>query len=151
MIGAVWSVRWSNPYTAPPDNRPRVLVQVYRPEGHPEVRGPKPPAEIQRTLDEIGFGSGYSLHWRPISTPPEPKTPQKLAKIRRQRLERRIQKKYPLFADQFIQEELERKPDYYAGITDSDLAAARAEVTEIEEREIAELIASYENEQRRVG
>lgn len=146
MNGAVWSVRWSNPYTSPPDNRPQVLVQVYRPEGHPEVRGLKLPAEIRRTLEEIGLGSGYGLHWRPISAPPRPKSPQKLAMIRRQRLERRIRKKYPLFADQFIRDELAKKPDYYAGITDPDLAAARAEVIEDEEREIAELIAAYKDE-----
>lgn len=66
--------------------------------------------------------------------------------IRRQRLERRIRKKYPLFADQFIRDELAKKPDYYAGITDPDLKAARSERIESEEREIAELIAAYKDE-----
>lgn len=146
MIGAVWSVRWTNPYTQPPDNRPRVLIEVYRPEGHPEVRGLKPPAAIQQALDQVGLGSGYSLHWQPISAPPVIKPPDKLAVIRRKRLERRIRKKYPLFADEFIAQELARRSAYYDGITDPRLAAARDEVIAKEAEKLAELIQAYENE-----
>ncbi len=146
MIGAIWAVKWTNPYTEPPDKKPRVLIQVYRPEGHPEVRGSSPPAEIQRVLDEIGLGNGYGLFWRPVSSPPKQVPPEKLAKIRRRRTERRIQEKYPLFADQFVNEELMKKPDYYAGITDKHLEDARIEVIKSEEREIAELIAAYESQ-----
>jgi len=145
MIGAIWSVRWNNPYTDPPDGWPRVLIEVFRPEGHFEVRA-HPPAAIRQIMDEIGPGNGYGLHWQPISEPPKTTSPEKLAKIRRQRLERRVHKKYPLLADQIIAEEMLKKAEYYAGITDPNLMTARAEVIENEKRKIAQLIAAYKNE-----
>jgi len=36
-------------------------------------------------------------------------------------LERRVNKKFPLFAEQFVSEEIARKPDYYDGITDAEI------------------------------
>ncbi len=44
------------------------------------------------------------------------------AKIRRQRLEARVQKKAPLFAEQLISEALAKKPDYFSpdGIREED-------------------------------
>jgi len=146
MIGAIWSVRWNNPYTDPPGGRPRVLIEVYRPEGHPEARGIKPPAAVQRVLDEHGPGGGYGLHWQPVTLPPKKIPAEKLAIIRRKRLKRRILRKYPLFAEKFIAEELARKPDYYNGITDPSLEAARDLVASAEEARVAELIRAYEQE-----
>ncbi len=146
MIGAVWSVRWNNPYTSPPDGRPRVLIEVFRPEGHPEVRGFHPPAAVQQVLKQVGLGSGYGLHWQAITKPPKEINREKLAIIRRKRLERRVWKRYPLFAEKLIEEELALKPEYYAGITDARLANARKAVLSKEAARLAELIAAYERE-----
>lgn len=41
--------------------------------------------------------------------------PEALASVRHKRLEARVQKNYPLFADQFIGEALASKPEHYAG------------------------------------
>jgi hypothetical protein len=48
-----------------------------------------------------------------------------LASQRLKRLERRMRRKYPLLAEQFIAEAMAAKPAYYAGLTDAPLEEAR--------------------------
>lgn len=136
ILGAVWSVAWSNPYTSPPNGKHRVLVEMFLPVDHPQCRVGGPPAEVQEVLDQIGIGKGYGLCWRAVEETPRQLSPEVLANVRRKRVERRIRNKYPLFADQFIEEELLRKPDYYAGITDPEIQRMKDEEInrEIEEK-----------------
>jgi len=71
------------------------------------------PAEI---LAAAGApGRGYNVCW--ASIPPLRKQWSREARARNRirRLRERMERKYPLFAEMFIQEALEARPDYYAG------------------------------------
>jgi hypothetical protein len=48
-----------------------------------------------------------------------------LAQQRLGRLSRRMRRKYPLWAEQFIAEAIAAKPQFYAGVTDAPLEEAR--------------------------
>jgi hypothetical protein len=50
---------------------------------------------------------------------------ERLASQRLKRLERRMRRKYPLLAEQFIAEAMAAKPAYYAGVTHAPLEEAR--------------------------
>jgi hypothetical protein len=123
IIGYVWSLRWANPYTTPPDGMPRLRAEVFFPVGHPNFKQCPTELSSQRVL-----GSPWVITWSPVSAPIKPLSQEALASVRRKRLARRVKAKYPLLADQIIAEELAKKPDYYAGITRCDLEAAREEV-----------------------
>lgn len=73
---------------------------------------------------------GYTVYWSPIMKPTNQLPESTLKSIRRKRLKRRVENKYPLFADEFIQEELENKTEYYEGKTDADLQAGKDKVFE---------------------
>ena len=73
----------------------------------------------------------YSRHISPPSS--RGLSQASLAKVRRKRLARRVNAKVPMFADHFTRVELNRKPDYYAGITDQA----------IEERRLARIEAEH--------
>ncbi len=128
-------LRWRNPYTEPP-NGLRVLAEIYRHADDPESR--KSPAEF----DELSrSGDGYSPYLTfPALMPARELPPESLASVRKKRTARRIEKKYPLFAEQFIAETIARQPEYYAGITRADLQADRDRVKrdEAERREYLE-------------
>lgn len=119
-LGAVWRVIWTRT-TPPPEGMPEVLAEKFEPEDSPYCR--KKPPEIAAVNFELG--SGYSLTWQPVCMPVKQMPADKLANIRRKRLERRIRTKYPLLADQMIETELASKADYYNGITDADIEARR--------------------------
>lgn len=119
--GVLIQLSWANPYRQPP-NGIRVLAEIFRLETDPDAR--KVPEEFM-TLSTLGDGYGISFVF--LSEPPKQRPPEVLASLRKQRAQKRIEKKYPLFADQFMQAELERKPEYYAGITRADLQAAKDE------------------------
>ena len=122
ILGALWRVEWGNPYTDPPEGE-RILIEVYRPVGHAECH--RCPEEIRAIKSQVGFGSGYFVTWRGIKNPPKPRSKETLASIRRKRLERRMRNKFPLLADEFIEDKLRSNPDYYAGETDPKLEATR--------------------------
>lgn len=114
--GRLFTIEWSNPNTEPPAGAPRVLCEVFTFEQHP-------PAEYKQF--KWSLGGGYSSTIRFVS-PPGKKLPREtLATVRRKRLARRVNKKVPLFAAFFIQQELDRKPDYYDGVTDAKLEQRR--------------------------
>jgi len=123
VLGSVWSLRWSNPYTTPRDGLPRVRAEVFFPVGHPNYGWGGCPAELAE-LHVIG--SGWVISWCPIDAPIKSLSQQALAAVRQKRLARRVKAKYPLLADQIIEEELAKKPDYYAGVTDERIEAERA-------------------------
>jgi hypothetical protein len=121
-LGFLWRVCWLNPYTQPPDGEPRILAEEFVP-CHPGEGAGKPPVSLLALLTQPG--SGYSLSVSAITPLPKGLFGARLAKVRRERLERRM-RKYPLFAAQFTQEALAGNPDYYTG--DSQYDQARQEL-----------------------
>jgi hypothetical protein len=105
-------VGWTNPYTEPPDGLPRHLMEAILrvPEGH---GCPRAPADLNALVKEIGFGQGWSIFYQHIPHPIKRWSPERTFKYRRDRLALRIRKKYPMFAEQLIQEAMQKKPDYY--------------------------------------
>ena len=86
---------WNNPYTSPPDDGPRILVEQIIPRGE----------KLEEVYKHFTFGSPYGVHFRTISTK-EPRQLSIEAKqgIRRKAAVRRIQKVAPLFAASLIEE-----------------------------------------------
>ncbi|WP_245274509.1 theronine dehydrogenase [Mesorhizobium sp. L2C066B000] len=61
-------------------------------------------------------GGGYSIGWELVTQQPIRRwSPEAKAKARRRNMRKRLEKKVPLFADMFEQDELARRPDYFAG------------------------------------
>jgi hypothetical protein len=104
----VWKVEWLNPYTEPPTNRvlaERVVPDWRNAEDH------------QMPADLVEFAStkpGYCVTWSWRTTQPR-RTMSKQAKARDRvrRLRERMERKYPLFAEQFVAERLAANPAYY--------------------------------------
>ncbi|MBE3038016.1 MAG: hypothetical protein IMZ62_04290 [Chloroflexi bacterium] len=112
------SYEWGNPYTSPSEGQPRVLAEVYfRYKEYPH----KTPPEIEAVWKP---GSGYAQYVTFLNEPPKQLNQEQLSNIRVKRLRRRVEKKYPLFADQIVSEEITANSEYYAGITRADLQAA---------------------------
>lgn len=78
--------------------------------------------EEEQTLQSVIFALGLHLHNQTIipALPPVRKTKQQRAKARQTALRRREERECPLFAEQMIAEELGRRPDYYAGVSEGD-------------------------------
>jgi len=55
------------------------------------------------------------IAWRADEPPPRRLSKASLASVRRKRLRRRLDAKFPLLADQLEQAELAARPDFYAG------------------------------------
>jgi hypothetical protein len=119
--GRLYTIEWSNPYSQPPNGAPRVLAEMFVPNepGKPT----QTPAEIETFPRSLG--GGYSLTSRHVSPPPRELSKDTLARVRRKRLARRVNAKVPLFAEHFTEVELNRKPDYYDGITDPGIEQRR--------------------------
>lgn len=100
VTGYIHSLRWGNPYTDPSDGLPRILIKI-------ETESPKLTTEIKTQLLNAypGWqpGCGYSFaldfiyEYKPWSI-------ERKAKARRTRTINKINKNYPLFADEFIAE-----------------------------------------------
>lgn len=139
MLGAVWSIQWNNPYTQPPEGMPRVLAEFFYFNDDPRAR--LLPDDVSEYFDKhCVLGGGYSIYWQPVYLPREASDPEKLVKIRKERLKKRITKKYPLFAEQFIEEELKKKKNYYEGSLDTKEEQEKASITEKEEIRVRELL-----------
>lgn len=99
-----WTLEWSNPYTTPPNDQPRVLLEEILPRG-------QEPKEIKKRHD---LGGPYGIHFRTIST----KQPRQLSveakqSIRRKAAVRRIHKAAPLFAASLIADTFNKQPEYF--------------------------------------
>lgn len=102
---ARWSLAWRNPSKPPPG--PRVLKAMLVPRGTP-----CPPEIMELWVP----GAGYSIGWELVTQQPIRRwSPEAKGKARRRNLRKRLEKKVPLFADMFEQDELARRPSYYAG------------------------------------
>src|SRR4030042_305943 len=119
-FGTLYSIEWHG--CNRPENYPQILAEMFI-IGHSS----KPPSEIANF--PYSLGGGYSLTQRHVPPPHVSLKPEILARIRKQRLERRIRAKTPMFAEQFIAEEIEKKSDYYnKGKTNIDVEKDRDEV-----------------------
>lgn len=106
---ARWSVRWGNPTTQPPDGRPRILAAVLVGCGQPV------PAEITDLHRAEGYGSGWCIARELVSQQPIRRWSREAkARVRQRNLRRRMEMKFPLFAEDFIAAELAARPDYFA-------------------------------------
>lgn len=100
-----YSLAWRNPHTEPPG--PRVLKAMLVPRGEPC------PAEIMELWVP---GAGYCVTWELVTQKPIRRWSREAkAAARRRNLRKRVEEKFPLFADDFISAEIERRPRYYAG------------------------------------
>ena len=60
-------------------------------------------------------GCGYSIGITPHTPPPRRWSKETKGRVRKKRLESRLAKRLPLFAEQFAQAEISRRPQYFAG------------------------------------
>ena len=118
----IWMLAWGNPYTEPPEGMPRVRVELAYFEDHPYAIHCPPEIEALKVLGD-GWGMVHQVLAREVRKLPV----ETLARIRRKRLERRMRRRYPLLADLMIEEEVGKKPEYYAGITDERIEREREE------------------------
>ncbi|MCR5943972.1 hypothetical protein FG152_24685 [Ochrobactrum sp. XJ1] len=107
-----YSLAWRNPHTTPPG--PRVLMAIIVPYGS------KCPPEIMSKFEP---GSGYAITWELVMQRPIRRWSREArSRVRQRNLKNRIDKKFPLFAEIFIASELEKRPDYYAGLYPEDMS-----------------------------
>ncbi len=114
-------VYWSDPYTAPPedvetldDGRTLWACSILDRSVEREVQAVHAPV--------FKPGSGWSFGWSPIWPERKKWSPERKAQTRRTRLRRRLDKKFPLFAEMFEAQEVRHRPAYF------DAAAIQAGV-----------------------
>lgn len=139
MIGAIWSITWGNPYTEPPAGRVRVVAERFYPVGHANLRQCPPELKALTTP-----GDGYKLVWAAVSQPVVKQPKDRLALTRQKRLRRRMEKKYPLLAEWMIEQDMAKRPSYYAGETDEAIELARDMAEDRERQRLTRLLAEYE-------
>lgn len=108
----LFSIRWGNPYTNPPEGMSRELIAMTRmQESTRDI-----PREIMEALGSVARpGSGWALCIG-IDEDARPKrrlSLQAKGSIRRKSLERRVRKRAPLFAEHIIGDELAANPTYF--------------------------------------
>ena len=114
-MAANWRCRlfWGNPFTSPPDGRPRIVKAILCDKPYPI------PSEIQEMSgpgSDFAPGTGWTIGWECIEQHPVKRWSTKAkARVRKLNLQRRIEKRFPLFAADFIATELARRPRYFAG------------------------------------
>lgn len=124
-VGFHYTIQWGSPYSDPRGGLPRIKAEMYETLEQRERRrengdGYGVPSAFS-ALHTIG--DGYSVYITSVCTPTKRYSKETLAVVRKKRLSRRITKKYPLFADQLIVDEIYKKPEYYAGETDAKIKA----------------------------
>lgn len=106
------SVFWANPNTMPPsqsdtlpDGRSLWLCTILDRGVEREI--------ISQYAPRVRPGSGWSHGWSPLLDLPKRWSGPRKAAARRRNLRKRLEKAVPLFADQFEEQELQRRPDYF--------------------------------------
>lgn len=132
-LGFIWALTWYNPYTNPPPGWPRTVAEIFIPSAHPG-EGARRSVEISDACHELitAGQTGYVITCTALMPASKQLPPETLARVRQQRLERRVQKQAPLLAGELIQDELAAKPDYYAGVTDPETQDRRDAVLQME-------------------
>lgn len=150
VVGFYYVIQWHSPYTQPPDGKPRVIFEWFETAEHRSERMMSGDYHLPRAVLEVNE-PGYGLWVDTIEVPHPPRRQEQLASIRRRRMERRMREKYPLFAEEFIQQELARKPDYYAGVTDPETQRKKDEALEkiyALYRRFCDFVEQHESEER---
>lgn len=129
-VGCVWTLEWSNPYKDPPNGKKRVIAEKFVRFGDPFYNQIPPEFEADKT-------PGYSVYWSAVMSPSKQLSEKTLKSIRRKRLKNRVEKKYPLFADEFFEDEIKNKTDYFECKSDSEAQAAKDRIIQ-KEREMYE-------------
>ena len=126
VVGAVWRIEWHTPYTNPPDGQPREIYRRYVKIGSPDFN------HVPSDVLEKWVPGEWSIYWSAICEPLRSMSREGKAAIRRKNLRRRMEKKYPLFAEKFIQEEMEARPKYFDGHDSLEAQRLRKEVLDNE-------------------
>lgn len=137
-VGAVWTLQWSNPYKDPPAGQARVIAEKFVKYGDPFYNQIPQEFEADKT-------SGYSVYWSAVMAPSRQLPEKTLKSIRMKRLQRRVENKYPLFADQFFEDELKRKPDYFEGKSDPEAQAVKDRIIQKEKEMYARFLEQVES------
>lgn len=133
-VGFHYQIRWNNPYTEPPEGKPLVIAEMFETIEQRKQRVNGGDGYFPERLSAMcELGSGYGCHITAITTPHKKLPKVTLAEVRKKRIKRRMQAKYPMLADIFVAEEIERKPEYYAGETDPRIEAMQDEAIREEE------------------
>ena len=104
------TLAWRSGSTPPRHGMSRILKAVICDNPHPV------PKEIEDAWRDIGPGSGWSIGWELIEQRAVKRwSPEAKARVRKSNLRRRIEKKFPLFADMFIAAAIVERLDYYEG------------------------------------
>jgi hypothetical protein len=131
-VGYKYSIEWGNPYTEPP-NGIRLQAEMFETLQQRSIRMKTGDSAVPKCFaSKHVLGDGYFVSLQPISLPAHRLSQSGISKLRKSRAKNRFEKKYPLFADQFLAEELNRRPDYYAGFNPVDLEIARNEAIQSE-------------------
>jgi hypothetical protein len=124
-VGFRYTVEWYTQYSEPPAGMPRVKAETFETIEHRDARmaegGQSVPPEIE-ALHTIG--DHYAVTIQAVWTPSKQLPAATLAGIRKKRIQRRIEKKYPMFAEQFVEKAVSDNPSYFAGQTRADLQEA---------------------------
>jgi hypothetical protein len=138
-VGHIWSICWMYPPDypqKPPAGMPHKLAEIFIPLGSPGA-GAREPGVIKTYTRP----PGYSVCVRALSTPIKPLPKEKLISIRQKRLRAREQKKAPMFAAQFVTEQIAADPAYYLE-GKGDYEAERAAILEQEARDFEHFTAT---------
>ncbi len=115
VVGYVHRIQWGSPYTEPPDGGLRVLAEVF-------CLNNQPPGGFPQHTP----GGGYCYSVACVSAPSDKRlTQEQLASVRKKRLVRRIERRFPLFAEEIIAEKIANNQSYYEGVTDPEIAERR--------------------------
>ncbi len=99
-LKGIWSIRWGNPYTDPPEGKARILIEITVPWNLNDDKSP--PKKILKILKK---NPGYALCW---SYPAEERkhwSPEAVRRNRIRRIEKRAERKYPLFKGEVIEKD----------------------------------------------
>lgn len=131
--GFLHRIEWRNPYTKP-EEFPQCLCEIY-------TETSKRPHEIEQF--PVTRGGGYGPTVRCVEAPSGRRLSKAaLASSRKKRLQKKLEKKYPLFAGQLVEQEMAKKPDYYEGVTDPKLLADAEAVRAFYSERYQRLVAS---------
>lgn len=100
-----YSLEWRLPHVPCPGER--VLIALDVPAGSPV------PPEVMALWKP---GAGYAVCWNTLTVKPIRRwSAEAKGAARKRNLRRRLEKKMPLFADMLAEEEIARRPGYFAG------------------------------------
>jgi len=115
LVIFLYQIRWRNPYTVGDKQKVLAEMATYDRIVPPEIRAYPAPVGYGVCITPMDKPSGHQL------------SQETLARVRKGRAEKKIKKRWPLFAGEFMEQELKSKGDYYEGITDPKLEQAKQE------------------------